>query len=363
MSLPIPQIPENATESYLEKVAEKIHLRLNESENKLIKERLHSLLATVEDRRLRLHQQAQADLEAEQAISEQSAETPLELLQNTELSEKEQQSIKKRLKNVLADIKQRQSSFREETITLSPASKRTPFEDEHEAESPPPNTLLAKLDLSQEEYGLVKERMAEMLTDIKRRHEREQTPEEDEEILELGPEQAIELGPEQEIDLLVEQTIDLGPELEVYEGETLQMDIAGSEAPEAEGADVAVGESEQAIPSQLLIEKTAAEESGELTFSDACRRVSKGEALVLLEKVGLSEREQEMFAAFSEHLSQMKGLKRQQVFEMQHMTGRSIRELEQIFKTYHLQGYLRAELNNIYNRLLNLRSRFSILQH
>ena len=95
----------------------------------------------------------------------------------------------------------------------------------------------------------------------------------------------------------------------------------------------------------------------------ACRRISKGESLVLLEKIGLSEREQLMLWAFHEFLHQMKGVKRQQSYDMQHLTARSIRELEQIFKTYQIQGYLRAELNNIYNRLLNLRGRFSVLLH
>ena len=70
-----------------------------------------------------------------------------------------------------------------------------------------------------------------------------------------------------------------------------------------------------------------------------------------------------MVWAFHEYLHQMKGVKRQQSYDMQHLTARSIRELEQIFKTYQIQGYLRAELNNIYNRLLNLRGRFSVLLH
>jgi hypothetical protein len=46
---------------------------------------------------------------------------------------------------------------------------------------------------------------------------------------------------------------------------------------------------------------------------------------------------------------------------MQHLTARSIHELDLIFKTYRIQGYLKAELTNVYNRLLNLRGRFSIL--
>lgn len=358
MSLAMPQIPDNATESYLEKVAEKIYLRLDGSDNARVKERLHTLLATVEERRLLLHQQAKMEREAELKDSEQLPETPLELLESTELSEKEQQNIKKRLKNVLADIKQQHSAFPQETMTFSPPSQAvSPEADDNEPA--PSSTILAKLDLTQEDYGLVKERMAEMLNEIKQQQENEE-----EEILELGPEQAIELGPDLEIDLLVEQTIDLGPENEVFEGETLQLNADPAlESAGLNGGTDGEASLQQAIPSQELIDKTVEEESGQLTFSEACRRVSKGEAPALLGKVGLSEREQEMFTAFTDHLSQMKGLKRQQVFEMQHMTGRSIRELEQILKTYHLQGYLRAELNNIYNRLLNLRSRFSVLQH
>ena len=68
-----------------------------------------------------------------------------------------------------------------------------------------------------------------------------------------------------------------------------------------------------------------------------------------------------MVVAFTAHLTSYKGLKKQQVFEMQHLTARSIHELDQIFKTYQIQGYLKAELTNVYNRLLNLRSRFSML--
>lgn len=99
----------------------------------------------------------------------------------------------------------------------------------------------------------------------------------------------------------------------------------------------------------------------DISFSAVCRRIGKGESLKLFANIDLSKREQEMLQAFEDHLSQVKSLKKQQVFDMQHLTSRSINELDQIFKTYHLQGYLRAELNNIYNRLLNLRGRLSTL--
>jgi hypothetical protein len=98
-------------------------------------------------------------------------------------------------------------------------------------------------------------------------------------------------------------------------------------------------------------------------FVDVCDKISKGHSLELLKTLSLSEREQDLLSAFTAHLSNYKGLKKQQVFEMQHLTSRSIHELDLIFKTYHIQGYLKAELTNVYNRLLNLRGRYSILQN
>ena len=98
-------------------------------------------------------------------------------------------------------------------------------------------------------------------------------------------------------------------------------------------------------------------------FVSVCEKVSKGQSLELLKTLSLSEREQDLVNAFTAHLSSYKGLKKQQVFEMQHLTSRSIHELDLIFKTYRIQGYLKAELNNVYNRLLNLRGRYSILQN
>ena len=101
--------------------------------------------------------------------------------------------------------------------------------------------------------------------------------------------------------------------------------------------------------------------SSDAEFTEICEKVSQGHSLKLFDSIALSEREQDLVNTFVAHLSSYKGLKRQQAFEMQHLTARSISELDLIFKTYHLQGYLRAELMNVYNRLLNLRSRFSIL--
>jgi hypothetical protein len=101
----------------------------------------------------------------------------------------------------------------------------------------------------------------------------------------------------------------------------------------------------------------------ELTFEEICKKVGDGEPLDLFYKATLSDREKQMLKAFSGHMVQFKALKRQQTFDLQHLTGRSIRDLEEIFKLYQPQGYMRAELNNVYNRLLNLRSRFSILTH
>jgi hypothetical protein len=96
-------------------------------------------------------------------------------------------------------------------------------------------------------------------------------------------------------------------------------------------------------------------------FIAACEKVSQGNSPALFDAMSLTDRERDLINAFIAHLSTYKGLKKQQAFEMQHLTARSIHELDLIFKTYKIQGYLKAELNNVYNRLLNLRGRFSIL--
>ncbi|PIE35538.1 hypothetical protein CSA56_03800 [candidate division KSB3 bacterium] len=340
MNRAFPEIPATATEAYLEKLAQKIYTRLDITDNEEIKKRLRLLLETVEERKQQLIEQTKT---FESDAQETRTRTPLDILKTTKLSTEQQEVVKARLENVLADIRDQRSPSPQETLTRSL----------------PPTSLETDL-LTEQEYELVKHRMAEMLAEIgAHQHTAEQDSTEEEVILELGEDLEIgenreltqddelfELGPEQEIDQDVEAFLD------AQEFDTLEFSAATTQ-----------NEQQTAPERETYREELEPDADEQLSFEAACRRIGKGEALVLFDRIKISPREELMVEAFKEHLTQMKGLKRQQVFDMQHLTSRSIRELEQIFKTYHLQGYLRAELNNIYNRLLNLRSRFSILQH
>lgn len=115
-----------------------------------------------------------------------------------------------------------------------------------------------------------------------------------------------------------------------------------------------------------ILKQTFQEEikkSAELSFAEVCLKVMDGETLGLFDHVDLSEREQELITAFLGHLSSVQGIKKQKVYEMQYMTGRSIVELERLFKTYNLQlqGPVYSELSRIFNRLVFLRNQFSLL--
>ena len=310
----MPEIPLTATETYLEKITEKIHKRLEETDSERVKKRLYALLKTVEERQQQLQQHTKTSATQ---TSQESSKAPYKHLEEFELLDNEQKDVE------------------------------------------PSQAPLETGDLTDEGDTFVQDPMAEMIAEIQEQQEKSfQHLEVDEEtIFELGPDlelildskQTVEPVSEREIETSQEQIIELGPEHEIEPGTEQEV------IPTSEQATEPVQELQPELSEQTDLEL--------LSFENICQRVGKGESLILFEKIALSEREQQIIEAFNEHLTQMKGLKRQQAFDMQHLTARSIRELEQILKTYHLQGYLRAELNNIYNRLLNLRSRFSILLH
>ncbi len=373
-NLKFPQIPDTATEEYLEKLEEKIRPRL-ESATPIVAARLRAMLEEVYRRKQQLQNEAATFVE--DVTSSVSPNDPLGTLATDVLNEQEQQQVKARLQKILDDVKQQRADSPHETRTFVPAQSRT---DSEEGTSP----FHAGADsLTDQEFLLVKDRMKDMLSEVQQ--QRQQTPEDiDEDILDLdesnefleanAPEsnmevefelsEDLELNPADQPPLPEESELVLDENFEVAE-EIKKERIDGEQPERAQKFEVTDKEylefQERFRTLKQQIEVTAEEKSGELTFDSACRRVSKGESLVLLEKVGLSEREQLMLWAFHEFMHQMKGVKRQQSYDMQHLTARSIKELEQIFKTYQIQGYLRAELNTIYNRLLNLRGRFSIL--
>ena len=184
--------------------------------------------------------------------------------------------------------------------------------------------------MTENEYERVKQRMTEMLAEAKGQQQSSvQKPAEEDEILELG--QELEVGADEDVPY-EEELLDLGPEQEIeafldaQEFETLEFPAEEIDLP------IPLSDQEEEYAEKAYQDKFDLDADDELTFEAVCRRIGKGESLVLFGKINISEREQLMVEAFKEHLTQMKGLKRQQVFDMQHLTARSIRELETDFK-------------------------------
>ena len=371
----IPDIPDTATEEYLQKVEEKIRQRLESTNSQAVVVRLNALLEEVRQRQDILRQ------EKMQAIAEKASAA--------EISDEEKDHLKERLQDISEEIKQR-ADVSHDTQTLSPLTPAVK------------DALSAQFDESAEmlnnpAFMVMKDRMKDMLAEIQR--QRQPSPEGEEGVLDLGEESELSGGAAPGDELAVGETYEFRPKTEAFElGEDFEVHPEEQAAPpqtdefvlgeefevahppetppvqaeleqkvDLELSELEVLEKEEEalrnIPDYFKRALTREEREGDLTFESACRRIGKGESLVLFDHFELSEREQMMVWAFHEYLHQMKGVKRQQSYDMQHLTARSIRELEQIFKTYQIQGYLRAELNNIYNRLLNLRGRFSVLLH
>lgn len=368
----LPQIPDTATEEYLEKLEEKIRQRL-ESATPLVAARLRSMLEEVDRRKEQFHQEAATFVE--DVTANVSQDDPVGTLATHVLNEGEQQHVKAGLQKILDEVKkQRPDPPQHETRTFVLPQARTAVDGESSSFRAGTDTL------TDQEFLLVKDRMKDMLTEVQQQRLQPAAPDEmdvfelDEsnEIQDMrepssGMDVEFELG--EDFEIKQEERADLSEESEFVLDENLeirehQQETLADRAQKFNVTDDEYQEFQDRFRTlRQRIELTEQEKSGELTFEDACRRVSTGESLFILEKVGLSEREQLLLWAFHEFLHQMKGVKRQQSYDMQHLTARSIRELEQIFKTYQIQGYLRAELNNIYNRLLNLRGRFSVLLH
>ncbi|MDY0094250.1 MAG: hypothetical protein RBT80_16265 [Candidatus Vecturithrix sp.] len=344
----LPEIPKTATEEYLEKLTEKILMQLEKATNRSVRLRLTSLLQEVQRRKKKLLQEKTPTTSQGNVLAEK--ESAMKMFDTANLSTNEQQQVKERLRHVLEDIQRQRPESQRSSVPLSISS--------NEQSEISPQAILNRVDLTKQEYQIVKDRMKDMLTEVQEQRQQllnaEAQEEEEEEIL-----LEEEILPEAELpqtDLLLK-------------GEVISEDDLNSN-------DIILLEDE-VFQHEETLEKLAeqheegkrepiqAKQEGEIeeifSFEAICKKVKAGEPLLLFNQTELTEREQAMLVAFEGYIKQTKGLKRQQVFDIQHLTSRSIRELDQLFKTYHLQGYLNVELHNIYNRLLNLRSRISIL--
>lgn len=357
-------IPETATETYLERLAENISRQIARSQNKKVRAQLDTMLEHVytrlQEKRRESQQFPQGDddddfevLELTDEFQEEGAaagpepqddgvpdaEAPsdsgqpdvlllTELLEEEEqlsaadadLSTQEHQVMKDRLRQVRQKIQERKKLTPEEDdgVVLADVLREVSEED-----------VIDSADFSSEQKDKVKNRLKGILEAVQAKKDH------------LA--ESAETG-----DLL--QTLTRG-----YRG---RVEVEGASAGGIEGEAAAWDAEKQPLTTiQQRFEPLSKDEQ----FIDICRKISQGQSFDLFQTMRLTEREQDILNAMASHLNSYKGLKKQQVFEMQHLTARSIHELDLIFKTYKIQGYLKAELTNVYNRLLNIRSRFSML--
>lgn len=336
----LPEIPETATEEYLEKLTEKILMQLDKATNRNVRLRLNSLLQEAQRRKKKLLEEKTSTTSKGALLTEK--QYTLKMFDTANLSREEQQQIKERLRYVLEDIQKQRPESQQISFPL-------PGQGKEELAEISPQALLNTVELTEQEYRIVKERMKGMLAEVNAQRQ--------EQLFNM------EMGEEEEEVILLEEEIIPGaesPQADLL----LEGEIISEEDLDAE--DVILLEDEVIQDEDSLQEEIGTDEQEDefeepFSFDTICRKVKVGEPLILFSKTALTEREQAMLVAFEGYIKHTKGLKRQQVFDIQHLTSRSIRDLDQLFKTYHLQGYLSAELHNIYNRLLNLRSRISTL--
>lgn len=100
---------------------------------------------------------------------------------------------------------------------------------------------------------------------------------------------------------------------------------------------------------------------GSSALEQICHKIGNGEELSLFETIDLSEREKAMVNTLKKHLASFKEEKQRHIYEMQHLTTKSIRELDLIFKNYRLDGYLYADMRRLYNTLMSLKTRYASL--
>jgi hypothetical protein len=251
-------------------------------------------------------------------VEEEVEKTPTEL---EDLSEQEREVVKGRLKEVLKKFQERKQISPQEpdgvllTDIIQELSKEALFD---------------KTILSEQQQERVKNRLKGILETFQ--------VEIQEGRLETGGQRVQKISPKT--------------------GRGVPLDEVGLSKETQETVEFRPGEfSERILRNETRFQPISTDED----LTAACEKISQGHSLAVFDSINLTDRERDLINAFIAHLSTYKGLKKQQAFEMQHLTARSIHELDLIFKTYHIQGYLKGELKNVYNRLLNLRGRFSIL--
>ncbi len=382
-----PKIPETASDEYLAGLREKIFKQLERAKSEKIKQQLRTFLREVQKQRqgkLKLQQKSdieqskkgrrsiekepvpspaetktqqakiaqwlaqevpKIDIQAFKLEKKQSAEQRQQLVsEGKNLSKSKQGAVKKRLKETLEKVKTQQVEDAQSRTNVIQAQKH----GEVPGKAPP--ILSEPLTPTEQEHLMIRMRLWDMLAVVKKEG-RQIAAEEDQMRLSIRQrlQQQIEEEVQQEADFKQQRAQDLDQE----EAMTPEEDLEGAEA----------GHVTQKRISYEIRADDLPEGIGSVPFEEACERVSNGDTMALFYTSALTQRERQMLKAVDGYLKQLKGLKRQQAFDLQHLTARSVRELDQVFKTYQPQGYLNVELHNVYNRLLTLRSRFSVLLH
>lgn len=316
------------TEKYLENLQKRILRDVERTSQEHLKSRLQSLLVEVQ-KRIKPRKRPE---------NEQVRKEPSPIFDAANLDKEEYEAVKGRLKGVLEEIKSQRPESRQNE---SDPSLTLNYQEETDGVS---HTVLDAKNLTQDEYAIVKDRMRDMISDVEKRKLAFQRAQQ---RLQQQLEQKIQDETEQKLRQQIQQQIEGGIIGDFQRDDQEEGEIISLDDQEAGGI--------------ILLDDQ--EELDPASFAGVCQKVSQGETPVLFNNLELTDREQKIVEAFEEHLKQLKGLKRQQAFDLQHLTARSIREFEQVFKSYQPQGYLNVELHNIYNRLLALRSRFSVLLH
>ncbi len=352
------KIPDTATETYLEKLESRIRERLTHPRNESDRMYLESILQDVHKRQQAFVHKATSESETEPTIADDGELLLTETLDETSETGPEQ------------SFDTGEETGEELLLT------------EMLDEEPPPEALIDHddKDLSEKERQVVKDRLKGVLKKFQeQQHPLPQRPQDFavteiiREVSTEAPIDKIELSEHEEgrIKNRLHIILEALKQTEKYSDEAVVKHLSKEIGEEPDPSETATLHPQSAAgpPSATKATPEEATETQTLHFDDkkarildeVCKKVANGDPLSLFDSVQLSDREQQLVDAFIKHLSAYKGMKKQQAFEMQHLTARSIKELDQIFKTYHIQGYLKAELTNIYNRLLNLRSRFSVM--
>ena len=379
-------VPQTATEKYYERLAENIQRRIKETRSRRDKERLELMLQEVRKRMLSV--QGAPEPEPEQP----SAEASNELLLTDAMEEEHDVSATRTLwqpRDAQPDSEQPGSEAADELLLTEVVAEgdeisaaetlllREPVEESDVLlltdiiEEVEEETVDEDETLSENEREIVKERLKGILDRFQDRRDQAPQKRADQVLTEVVQEITKE-APLDRADFSKNEQDKIKDRLKLIL-ETFKAESQGSTILNA-GTELLLEEIDLVkdrlkniqVPEETVIQGSGQKfypVSSDQAFTEICDKIGKGESLALLDSLALSDREHHLVKTFLDHFASYKGVKKQQAFEMQHLTARSIRELDLIFKTYHIDGYLKAELHNVYNRLLNLRSRFSVLLH